>query len=114
VRIIQTSVPVLELWNSRETAFEDILKIVVDIEKEILAADAELHADLEQLLLEQGSRQEFLWGANVYPLNSKESSDFLEYTALINVRPSLGNKSMEVSDPSVRSRIHEIVSRFLV
>ena len=114
VRIIQTPVPVLDLWDSRESVFEDILKIVVDVEKEILAVDAELHADLEQLLLDQGSGQEVLWGANVYPLKGKESPDFLEYTAMINIRPSFGNKSMEVADPSVRDRIREIVSRLLV
>jgi hypothetical protein len=114
MKLIQAPESINALWDSRETAFEDILKIVVDVEKEILAADAELHADLEQLLLDQGSGQEVLWGANVYPLKGKESPDFLEYTAMINIRPSFGNKSMEVADPSVRDRICEIVSRLLV
>jgi len=113
LRIIKNPVTLLELWDSRESAFEDMMKIVVDVEKEILAADAELHADLEQLLLVQGSGQEFLWGANIFPLKGKESPDFLEYTAMINIRPSFGNKSMEVANPAVRNRIHDIVNRLL-
>jgi hypothetical protein len=114
VKIILSPVSIVELWSSREAAFEDILKIVVDVEKNIFAADAELHADLEQILLEQGSRQEVLWGVNLYPLKGKESPDFLEYTAMINVRPSFGNKTMEVADQNIRDRIRDVVFRFLV
>lgn len=90
------------------------MKIVVDIKKEILAADAELHSDLEKLLLDHGSGQEALWGANLYPLKGKMSPDFIEYTAMINIRPSFGNRSMEVSDPTVRDRIRIIVDRLLI
>jgi hypothetical protein len=85
----------------------------VDIENEILAADAELHADLERLLLDHGSRQEALWGANLYPLTGKNDPGFLEFTAMINVRPSLGNKSMEIADLLVRERIKGIVFHLL-
>lgn len=90
------------------------MKIVVDVEKEIIGADAELHADIEKILMEQGSRQEDLWGANIYPLEGKSSPDFLEYHAMINIRPSLGNRSMELTDPAIRDHIHEIVHRLLI
>jgi hypothetical protein len=103
-----------DVWSSREAAFENMMKIVVDVENEILAVDAELHADLENLLFENGSRQEHLWGANIYPPKGKDHPDFLEYTALINVRPSYGNKSMVVTDPIVRDRIRKIVHRLMV
>ena len=58
-------------------------KAVVDIERNVCAVDAELHADLESLLLENGSLQENLWGVNLYPL--KQKFDFIEYTSLINI-----------------------------
>lgn len=41
-------------------------------EKEIMAVDAELHADLEALLLEKESKQDVLWGINLYPEESDE------------------------------------------
>jgi hypothetical protein len=88
LKIIRTVVSLSDIWVTRESAFEDMIKIVVDVENEIIAMDAELHADLEQLLMENGSRQEVLWGANIYPDKGKNSPDFIEYTALINVRPS--------------------------
>ena len=55
------------------------------MKKEVIALDAELHADLEAYLLERGSDQEDLWGINLYP--KKERKDFIEYTVLINIRP---------------------------
>ncbi len=100
-----------ELWNDREVKFEDMMKMVVDVEQEIVAADAELHADLEALLLENGSRQYDIWGINIYP--DKGRDDYIEYTALINIRPSKNNRSMEVEDPFARSKIREICARLL-
>jgi hypothetical protein len=65
-----------------------------------------LHADEEALLLEHGSRQEDLWGANYYPGRGPEGC--IEYTSLINIRPAQGNRSMVVEDDAVRGRVREI------
>lgn len=43
------------------------MKFVVDVERGILAIGGEMHAEAEQRLLEHGSRQANLWGANYYP-----------------------------------------------
>ena len=60
--------------------FGDMVKGVVDIERELLALDADLHADLEALLLEDGSKQNDLWGINLYP---DDDEDFIEFDSLI-------------------------------
>lgn len=65
--------------------FDDMVKAVVDIKKEILGLDAELQADIEQELLGQGSEQTDLWGINLYP--DMEGDDFVEFDSLINIRP---------------------------
>ncbi len=108
MKIITETASLKELWDNRETDFKEMIKIVVDISKGIFAIDGEMHADLEQLLLEHGSSQQDLWGANVYPF--KEGEDFLEFTSFINIRPSQGNRSMEVLDAGIRDRMNEIVS----
>ena len=87
------------------------MKIVVDIKRRVLAIDADMHADLEEILLEDGSKQKDLWGANIYPQKSDE--DFLEYTSFINIRPSDDNKDMEVMDPDIRFAIKEIVNNLI-
>ncbi|MFH1161185.1 MAG: DUF5674 family protein [bacterium] len=111
MQIIKQPASLIKIWEERVTAFEEILKIVVDINKNIIAVDAEMHADLEQPLLDEGSAQQDLWGANIYPLRSKK--DRIEFTSLINIRPAMCNRSMEVTDPGIRKKIKKIVTELL-
>ena len=112
MQIIKKPTFLVKIWEERKTAFEEVLKIVVDIKKNHIAVDAEMHADLEQLLLKGGSEQQDLWGANIYPLRSKK--DQIEFTSLINIRPAIGNRSMEVTDPEIRKKIQIIVTNLLI
>jgi len=89
-----------------ERHFEDMVKYVVDVERGVAAVGGELHADEEALLLEHGSRQEHLWGANYYPGRGPDAC--IEFTSLINIRPAAGNRSMVVEDEILRARIREI------
>jgi hypothetical protein len=80
---------------------------VVDVDKELIAVDAELHSDLEALLLENGSKQKSLWGINLYPDIADE--DFVEFDSVINMRPSQGNRSRGVDDEQIRKKIAEVL-----
>lgn len=62
-----------------------------------------MHADAEQVLLEDGSRQADLWGANYWPGRGPEHC--IDDTALINIRPAQGNRNMQIDDPEVRRRV---------
>jgi len=72
-----------------------------------MVVDADLHADQEAELLAGGSRQEDLWGINLYP--DLPESDWLEFDPMINLRPSFGNRSRGVDDPATRERIESLV-----
>jgi len=95
-----------ELARLVKLFFEDMVKYVVDIERRIAAVGGDLHADAERLLLESGSRQADLWGANYLP--GKGPDACIEYTSLINIRPSQGNRVMLIMDPAIRDRVQEI------
>jgi len=84
-----------------------LVKAVVDIEKKIMALGGELHADEEVLLLDRGSKQQDLWGINLYP--DKTGDDLIEFDSMINLRPSFGNRSRGVDDPKIRERVVAIV-----
>jgi hypothetical protein len=114
MKIIEKPVPLAELWKSRETGFVDMMKLAVDVHGERLAADAELHADLEEALISAGAPPEHVWGINVYPEKGIGHADFIQYTAFINIRPSLGNRGMEIADNELRGRIASVVCRLLV
>lgn len=89
----------------------NLVKVVVDIEKEFIALDAEMHADLEAYFLEQGSAQQNLWGINIYP--EMTGNDMIEFDSMINLRPSQGNRSRNVDDEKTRTRILEIVIKLI-
>ena len=91
-----------------ESRFGNLVKAVVDVERKIMALDGELHADEEALLLENGSRQENLWGINIYP--ELEGPERIEFDSVINIRPSQGNLSRSVDDLVIREKIVQIVA----
>lgn len=86
--------------------FEDMVKYVVDVERRVAAIGGEMHADAEHALLEAGSRQSDLWGANYYPGRGKD--DCIEFTSLINIRPAAGNRGMELQDPALRDTVRAV------
>ena len=87
--------------------FSDMVKLVVDVRRRVVAVGGELHADAEAVLLEGGSEQADLWGANYYP--GLGPDDCLQFTALINIRPAHDNRAMEVQDPAIREEMGAIV-----
>jgi hypothetical protein len=104
--------PISDLARIAETQFGEMVKAVADVRRGILSLGAELHADDEAALLEDGSRQEDLWGINLYPAES--SAEWIEFDSLINVRPSQGNRSRDIENPEVREQIRRIVEGLIV
>jgi len=111
MRILDKPISKAELSKIAENTFGDMVKAAVDIDRDKLAIDAEMHSDLEQLLLDDGSTQSSLWGINLYP-DAVDLSDFVEFDSLINIRPKQNNRGMGVYDESVRKQIFELVSRW--
>ena len=100
-----------ELAAIAEQQFGNLVKAVVDVERAVMAVGGELHADEEAVLLERGSKQEHLWGINLYP--KREDDQWVEFDSMINIRPSQGNSSRVIADPAVQERIREIIRRIV-
>ena len=111
LEIIRTSIARANLLAIASRQFGDMVKAVVDLDRHTMAIGAELHADEEAALLEDGSRQATLWGINLYP--NEPGDGFIEFDSMINVRPSQGNRNRTVEDDSIRAQIREVV-RLLV
>jgi len=88
--------------------YKSMVKIVVDIRLHTLAGGGEMHADCETVLLEAGSEQDDLWGANWYPAEGR-----VEFESLINIRPRLGNRNILIQDEKVRQQVDAIAHRIL-
>ena len=88
--------------------YESMIKIVVDIRRRILAGGSEMHSDCESVLLEDGSEQDDLWGANWHP-----SEQRIAFESLINIRPRLGNRNILIQDPEIRKQVEAITRDIL-
>jgi len=113
-RIITIKEPITraELKELAHEGFEDVVKVVVDIEKEIVAAGGELHVDMQVKLMEsEESTNENTWGINLYV--NEEGESFLEFDSMINLKPSLGNKTRGVENKETRRKITEIINRLV-
>ncbi len=107
MKIVEETITKEELEEMSTKMFGALVKAVVDIEKEILVVDAELHADQERYLLDLGSKQEDLWGINIFP--DREGDDMVEFDSMINLRPAFGNNSRSVEDTKIQRKILDIV-----
>ena len=111
IQIIRNKISKEEIAQLAKESFGEMVKAVVDIKKGILAVGGEMHADAELELLDDGSKQGDLWGINLYP--NQEKNQWVEFSSLINIRPSIGNRSMNVEDRSIQEKITNIVNKLV-
>ncbi len=111
VRIIHQKISQKELEQITKLNYGDMAKGVADLSRKIIALGGELHADAQAVLLQQGSRQESLWGFNIYSNRDRESR--IEYTSLINIRPAHGNRAIEIQDLQLRKHIKDIIDALI-
>ena len=88
-------------------AHASFIKVAVDIRRGILAGGGEFHADCETVLLDDGSQNSDVWGADWVPADK-----VVRFSALINIRPRI-NRAMEIQDPAVRQRVEQAIRRLL-
>ncbi len=111
MQILQEKISRDKLKVLASNIFVDMIKGVADVKLGLLAVDAELHADLESMLLDNGSELENLWGFNLYP--DETGDDFIEFDSLINIRAWQGNRSRDVEDENVRKQIKDLISKYI-
>lgn len=114
LQIVETPITLAELAVLASERFGDLVKAVIDVENGSMAVGCELHVDAEQLLLQKGSRQQDLWGINLYPDAFGDDERFIEFDSMINLRPGQGNRSRGVEDPGTRQKIIDIVRKKVI
>ncbi|MEO0260687.1 MAG: DUF5674 family protein, partial [candidate division WOR-3 bacterium] len=107
LKIVRDKIKKEELKEIAKNTFGNLVKAVIDVEREIMAIGGELHSDEEALLIEDGSKYENLWGINLYP--EVEDENWIEFDSLINIRPSQGNFTRNIDNPYIREKIIKII-----
>jgi len=111
MKLVDKSITVKELKKMASLMFGDLVKAVVDIKKKVMVVDGEMHADEEKYLLETGSKQDDLWGINLYP--DLKGEDFVEFDSVINVRPRLNNFSRGIENRKIKEKIMAVVNKLI-
>lgn len=111
MKFIDSKISKNELIDIAKERFGDMVKAVVDIELGVMVLGGDLHADEEALLLERGSKQDNLWGINIY--TDKSDTEKIEFDSMINIRPRQNNRSRDVLDPELRKKITTIVNNLI-
>src|SRR3989344_558340 len=111
IRIIREKITKSELEELAKEFYVEMIKGVADIERGTIALGGEWHMDANQVLIEDGSNQENLWGFNIY-LN-KSRKEMLEYNSLINIKPRQGNRNMQIENEEIKKKILEIVNNLV-
>ena len=112
MEIISKKISRDELNKMDSGYFEDKIKAAADIEKQIIGVDAELHADIEGALIEEGSELCNLWGIN-FLADEDEIEEFVKFDSLINIHPKQNNRSRDVEDENIRNKILEAVEKWI-
>lgn len=109
IEIVRERIFVDHLKQVADQTFGDMVKVVVDVERNLMAIGGELHADEEAVLLQEGSQQSDPWGANIYP--NRSVGQQIEFSSLINIRPSQGNRSQEIENVNTKQKVREAIER---
>ncbi len=112
MQIIEKPIKKVEIFTNSIIIDDLYIKAVVDVEREIIAINAGMHLDLEQLLLDNGSLQSDLWGINLY--KNSEGGEFIEFDSMINIRPKQNNRSRGVESEEIRNKIIKAINKLLV
>lgn len=107
IHILRTHATKEQMKDMLKT-LETYVKLAVDIERGILAGGGAMPADCEFVLLEDGSQQEFVWGADWNPITQE-----VTFESLINIRPRQNNRSLELQDPVLRAQVEKITRNLL-
>jgi hypothetical protein len=111
IKIIRNRIPCSELKHLAQETFVEMIKAVADVQRGVIAVGGELHADAEDVLINDGSEQQDLWGFNIY--FDGPPDEVLEFTSLINIRPRDNNPSLKIQRPAVREKIEVLVKQLI-
>ncbi|HEY4514437.1 MAG TPA: DUF5674 family protein [Candidatus Paceibacterota bacterium] len=112
IQVVTDTIDSDDLREIAEEFYRSMIKGAIDIEKSIVAFGGEYHIDASNRLSEMGAQSKDIWGFNIR-LDAPRDS-WVEYTALINIKPEAGNRDMIISDAATREKIKKILDTMII
>ena len=82
IKVIDKKIDKHILKEICDTHFKTMVTFVVDIKLKKMGVGGELHSDAEEMLINEGSNQEDIWGANLYLYKSADEMAYFLILAL--------------------------------
>ena len=112
IKIVKEPISKNELKEIARAGFGNVVKAVVDVEREVMAVGGELHADEEALLMEtENSKRENTWGINLY--TEKSGDESIEFDSMVNIKPAFGNRSRSIESLDICEQIKTIIHKLI-
>jgi hypothetical protein len=111
IKVVKQKITIAEVEKLAQETYREMIKGVADLRLGIIALGGEMHSDAEAVLLQHGSRQEDLWGFNIYP--EKPDQERIEYSSLINIKPAKGNRSMVIKDLKLKDKVKKVINAWV-
>lgn len=113
IEIIKEKINKEYLKKFLDKPFKEVVKFVADIEQDVIAFGGELHSDNQEILIEKNSDAKNLWGGNLFLLeNGKEI--IIEYSSLINIKPSQNSFSIDIKDKEICEKIEKLLKKIII
>ena len=87
--------------------FDVYIKTVIDVERKICSAGCDKHYESEQILIQDNSKQEDIWGGGI-----DLETMTIDFNSFINIRPGQNNTSNEIQDPEIRKEYEALTKYF--
>lgn len=114
--ILQNKISAKEI-KENYTGEDGFIKGVVDVEKELVAIDAEMHYMLSDYLKNEKQSSEIdMWGFNLW-LNESAIDEILEFDSFINIRNNQAHGflrgGMSIEDENIKEKATEIIKKWI-
>ena len=110
--ILRSRVSIDEIHDMQPQYFEDMVKIVIDAKREVVAVNMEMHSDLGIELYDDGSDENDLFGANIY-----YEDHSIEWSSTLNVKQNRkiqnGTFGRVITDENTINYLTDIVNRWI-
>ena len=110
--ILRQRTSIEEIQKMEPSYFDDMVKIVIDDKRELVAVNMEMHSDLGIELYDDGSNEDDLYGANIY-----YGDHSIEWSSTLNVKQNRriqnGTFGRIITDEDTIQRLTDIVNKWI-
>lgn len=111
IKILDQKINMKEVKELADFWYGTMIKGCVDIEQGRVALGGDYHIESSELLTDNDSRFEDVWGFNI---RFEENPDgVLEFDSMVNIKPNFGNRSRGIHNEEILEKARAVIYKFI-